>query len=75
MELRGGEAMQGSNATANDWSPFLQPLGGMSWEWAILGSVLGVVAIGLIFLGFRRLRRPRQIGQIAKGVRPVEVLD
>ena len=75
MELRGGEAMNGSNATANDWSPFLQPLGGMSWEWATLGSVLGVVAIGLIFIGFRRLRRPRQTGQIAEGVRPVEVLD
>jgi hypothetical protein len=47
----------------------------MSWEWAILGSVLGVVAIGLIFLGIRRLRRPRQTGKIAEGVRPVEVLD
>jgi hypothetical protein len=67
--------MQGSNATVNDGSPFLQPLGGMSWEWAILGSVLGVVAIGLIFLGIRRLRRPRQTGKIAEGVRPVEVLD
>ena len=75
MALRDGEAMQGSNATANDWSPFLQPLGGMSWEWAILGSVLGVVALALIFLGFRRLRRPRQTGQIAEGVRPVELLD
>ena len=75
MSSRAGEVMQGSNATANDGSQFLQPLGGMSWEWATLGSVLGVVAIGLIFIGFRRLRRPRQTGQIAEGVRPVEVLD
>ncbi len=74
MASRGGEAMQG-NTTANDGSNFLQPFLGASWEWAILGSVLGVLAIGLIYLGYRRLRRPRQTGQIAEGVRPVEVFD
>jgi DNA-binding transcriptional ArsR family regulator len=73
MGARGGEVSQG-NATANGGSDFLQPLSA-SWEWTILGAVLGALAIGLIYLGYRRLRRPRQTGTMAKGVQPVEVLD
>jgi DNA-binding transcriptional ArsR family regulator len=70
---RYGEAMQG-NTTSNGASDFFQPQSA-GWEWAVLGAVLAAVAIGLIYLGYRRLRRPRQIGQDAKGVQPVELLD
>jgi len=70
---RSGEAMQG-NTTVNGGQGFITPIPEASWEWIILGSVLGVIAIGLIYLGYRRLRRPRQNGPIAKGVKPVEVL-
>jgi DNA-binding transcriptional ArsR family regulator len=70
---RAGEAMQG-NTTSNGAGDFLPPQSA-GWEWAILASVLGLVAIGLIYLGYRRLRRPRQTGDLAKGVKPVEVLD
>jgi len=69
-----GEAMQG-NATANGGQDFIVPMPETSWEWIILSAVLGILAIGLIYLGYRRLRRPRQTGPIAKGVKPVEVLD
>ncbi len=71
---RAGEAMQG-NTTVNSGQDLIMPISETSWEWIILASVLGVAAIGLIYLGYRRLRRPRQTGPIAKGVKPVEVLD
>lgn len=70
---RAGEAMQG-NTTSNGAGDFFAPQSA-GWEWAIIASVLGLVAIGLIYLGYRRLRRPRQTGDLAKGVKPVEVLD
>ncbi len=72
MSARAGETMQG-NETSGPGLDFLQPLPG-SWEWGVLGLVLAAVAVGLIYLGYRRLRRPKQTG-LAKGVRPVEVLD
>lgn len=74
MVDRSGEAM-GEGTTANGDYSFLQPLYGMSWEWAILGAALGAMAIGLVYLGYSRLKRPRQTGPIAEGVRPVEDLD
>ena len=70
---RAGENMQG-NTSVNGGTDFLQTLS-MSWEWILIGSVLGALAIGLIYLGYRRLRRPRQTGPVAEGVRPVEVFD
>ena len=74
MVDRSGEATGGGTTANGDYS-FLAPLYGMSWEWAILGAVLGAMAIGLVYLGYRRLKRPRQTGPIAEGVRPVEDLD
>jgi len=71
---RAGEVMQG-NTTANGGQDLIMPITETSWEWIILGSVLGILAISLIYLGYRRLRRPRQIGGVAKGVKPVEILD
>ncbi len=73
MAARGADAAQGT--TGEGGTQFLGPLSEVSWEWTILGVLLGTLAVGLIYLGYRRLRRPRQIGAIAKGVRPVEVLD
>ncbi|MDD1743664.1 MAG: winged helix-turn-helix domain-containing protein [Methanomassiliicoccales archaeon] len=73
IAARGAEVTQGSTpGGAGDQFLGLPEIG---WEWTILGVLLAVLAIGLIYLGYRRLRRPRQTGEIAKGVRPVELLD
>jgi DNA-binding transcriptional ArsR family regulator len=70
---RSGEAMQG-NITSNSATDFFQSQSA-GWEWVVLGAVLAAVAIRLIYLGYRRLRRPKQTGLVAEGVQPVEVFD
>jgi len=68
-------AKEASQNQAGGMNGALNAVPGVSWEIVLLGGALAVIAIVLGFIGWRRVRRPRQSGSDAKGVRPTAGFD